>query len=97
MENDLGLLLDWFSKNGMMANLEKFLIMFLGLIEKAMIFPRKLFLPPKSCFSDERFHFLFEKGGGKSKKFERINFGPNVFGQQLLEVFRELSDVDFVD
>ena len=31
LENDLGLLLDWFSKNGMMANPEKFQIMFLGL------------------------------------------------------------------
>lgn len=31
LENDLGLLLDWFSKNGMIANPEKFQIMFLGL------------------------------------------------------------------
>ena len=27
------------------------------------------------------------------KKFEGINFGLNVFGQQLLELFRELSDI----
>ena len=27
------------------------------------------------------------------KKFEGINFGPNIFGQQLLEFFRELSEV----
>ena len=31
LENDLGILLDWFSKNGMIANPEKFKIMFLGL------------------------------------------------------------------
>ena len=31
LENDLGLLLDWFAKNGMIANPEKFQIMFLGL------------------------------------------------------------------
>ena len=31
LENDLGLLLDLFSKIGMIANLEKFQIMFLGL------------------------------------------------------------------
>ena len=31
LENDLGRLLDWFSKNGMIANPEKFQIMFLGL------------------------------------------------------------------
>ena len=31
LENDPGLLLDWFSKNGMIANPEKFQIMFLGL------------------------------------------------------------------
>ena len=30
LENDLGLLLDWVSKNGMIANPEKFQIMFLG-------------------------------------------------------------------
>ena len=27
------------------------------------------------------------------KKCEGINFGPNISGQQLLELFRELSDV----
>ena len=27
------------------------------------------------------------------KKFEGINFGPNIFDQQLLELFRELSDI----
>ena len=27
------------------------------------------------------------------KKLEGMNFGPNVLGQQLLELFRELSDV----
>ena len=27
------------------------------------------------------------------KKFEGLNFEPNIFGQQLLELFRELSDV----
>ena len=27
------------------------------------------------------------------KKFEGINFGPNIFGRQLLELFRELSDI----
>ena len=27
------------------------------------------------------------------KKFEGINFGPSVFGQQLLELFCELSDI----
>ena len=31
LENDVGLLLDWFSKNGVIANPEKFQIMFLGL------------------------------------------------------------------
>ena len=31
LENDLGLLLDWFSKNGMIANPEKFQNIFLGL------------------------------------------------------------------
>ena len=31
LENDLGLLLDWFAKNGMIENSEKFQIMFLGL------------------------------------------------------------------
>ena len=31
LENDLGLPLDWFSENGMIANPEKFQIMFLGL------------------------------------------------------------------
>ena len=31
LENYLGLLLDWFTKNGMIANAEKFQIMFLGL------------------------------------------------------------------
>ena len=31
LENDLRLLLDWFSKNAMIANPEKFQIMFLGL------------------------------------------------------------------
>ena len=34
LENDLGLLLDWFSKNGMIANPEKFQIMFLGLSDQ---------------------------------------------------------------
>ena len=34
LENDLGLLLDWFAKNGMMANPEKFQIMFLGLSDQ---------------------------------------------------------------
>ena len=27
------------------------------------------------------------------KNFEGINFGPNIFGLQLLELFRKLSDV----
>ena len=26
------------------------------------------------------------------KKFEGIDFGPNILGQQLLKLFRELSD-----
>ena len=34
LENDLGLLLDWFVKNGMIANPEKFQIMFLGLSDQ---------------------------------------------------------------
>ena len=34
LENDLGLLLDWFAKNGMIANPEKFQIMFLGLSDQ---------------------------------------------------------------
>ena len=34
LENDLGCLLVWFSKNGMIANPEKFQIMFLGLSDQ---------------------------------------------------------------
>ena len=34
LENDLGLLLDWFAKNGMIANPEKFQILFLGLSDQ---------------------------------------------------------------
>ena len=37
LENDLGLLLDWFSKNGMIANPEKFKIMFHGLKDERLL------------------------------------------------------------
>ena len=48
-------------------------------VRKSNDFSQKLFLQLKSGFSGKILDFLFEKEGTKRKKFQRLNFGPNVF------------------
>ena len=56
-------------------------------------FSAKTVFPTKKWLFWQKVQSLFEKGGTMCKKFEGISFGPNIFGQQLLELFRELSDI----
>ena len=66
----------------------------LGLsFQKSTYFSAKTVFPPKKWLFLAKGAILFEKGGTMGKKFEGINFGPNIFGQQLLELFHELSDI----
>ena len=60
-------------------------------------FSVKIIFPSKSGFLAKGANFSLKKGGTMCKNFKGINFGSNIFGQQLLELVRELSDVDYIN
>ena len=64
-----------------------------SVVPKSTDFSAKIIFPTKKWFFLQKVQFLFGKGGTMCKNFEGINVGPNIFGQQLLELFHKLSDV----
>ena len=64
-----------------------------SIVPKCTDFSAKTIFPLKSDFSGKKVQFLLEKGNTMCKIFEEINFAPNTSGQQLLELFHEISDI----